>query len=97
MYAFFRLHVHMAMTLTEFRKNIFKMVDHLIETGEPLHLTRRGRPLVLELAKPVGQTLEQEYQAYMALGLREDASAFDAGDPADSSHWDWNPDPKPSP
>lgn len=82
------------MTLTEFRKNIFKMVDRLIETGEPLYLTRRGRPIVLELVKPAGQTLQQEYDTYMALGVREDASDFDAGDPADKSHWEWDPDPK---
>jgi antitoxin (DNA-binding transcriptional repressor) of toxin-antitoxin stability system len=83
-----------AVTLTEFRKNIFKMVDRLIETGEPLYLMRRGRPIVLELVKPAGRTLQQEYEAYMALGVREDASDFDAGDPADTSHWEWNPDPK---
>lgn len=85
-----------SVTLTEFRKNIFRMVDRVIETGEPLYLTRRGRPIVLELVKPAGQTLQQEYDAYMALGVREDAGDFDAGDPADSSHWEWNPDPKPS-
>lgn len=84
-----------AVTLTEFRKNIFKMVDRLIETGEPLYLTRRGRPIILELVKPAEQTPQQEYDAYMALGVREDASDFDAGDPANDSHWEWNPDPKP--
>lgn len=83
-------------TLTEFRKNIFKMVDQVIETGEPLYLTRRGRPIVLELVKPAGRSLQQEYDAYMALGVREDAADFDAGDLADTSHWEWTPDPKPA-
>lgn len=80
-------------TLTELRKDLFRLIDRVVETGETLRVRRRGRTIDLGLVTPAGQTLQQEYDAYMALGVREDASDFDAGDPADTSHWEWSPDP----
>jgi PHD/YefM family antitoxin component YafN of YafNO toxin-antitoxin module len=35
-------------TLTELRKNIFQLVDHTLETGEPLVIERKGRRAVLQ-------------------------------------------------
>lgn len=37
----------MSMTLTELRQDLYNAVDHVLETGEPLEIVRKGRTLVL--------------------------------------------------
>ena len=39
----------MPVTPTEFRKNIYQMLDDLIETGEPIELTRNGRKIEIAM------------------------------------------------
>ncbi|HEY2709852.1 MAG TPA: type II toxin-antitoxin system Phd/YefM family antitoxin [Caulobacteraceae bacterium] len=42
-------HVHMkTVTITELRRNIFRLIDETLETGEPIVLNRKGRRLVLK-------------------------------------------------
>ena len=37
-------HVHMKeVTLTELRRNIFRLVDEALETGEPIVVKRKGQ------------------------------------------------------
>jgi len=35
----------MIMSVTKFRHNIYKMLDHIIETGIPLELQRKGKTI----------------------------------------------------
>ena len=45
-------------TITELRRNIFRLIDESLETGEPILLNRRGRRVVLrpDTASPVVET-----------------------------------------
>ena len=41
-------HVHMKeVTLTELRRNIFRLVDQALETGEPIVVKRKGRTVTV--------------------------------------------------
>ena len=41
-------HVHMKeVTLTELRRNIFRLVDEALETGEPIVVKRKGHTVTL--------------------------------------------------
>src|ERR1700722_3705794 len=48
-----RQHVHMkTVTITELRRNIFRLIDETLETGEPIVLNRKGKRLVLSRGAP---------------------------------------------
>ena len=48
MYMFRAQHVHMKeVTLTELRRNIFRLVDEALETGEPIVVKRKGHTVRL--------------------------------------------------
>ena len=48
MYMSHAQHVHMKeVTLTELRRNIFRLVDEALETGEPIVVKRKGRTVTL--------------------------------------------------
>ncbi len=48
MYAAGYQSVHMkTVTLTEFRKNIFRMVDEAVSTGEPIVIDRNGARVII--------------------------------------------------
>jgi hypothetical protein len=40
-------------TLTEFRKNLFRLVDEVLETGEPIVIDRKGGRLVVRGEAPL--------------------------------------------
>ena len=47
-------HVHMKeVTLTELRRNIFRLVDEAIATGEPIVVKRKGQRLVIGPERPL--------------------------------------------
>ena len=35
----------MALTASALRQNVYRLLDHVIETGEPLEITRKGKTL----------------------------------------------------
>lgn len=41
----------MQTTLTELRTNLYKTIDHLIETGEPIEIKRKGHILKITSEK----------------------------------------------
>jgi antitoxin (DNA-binding transcriptional repressor) of toxin-antitoxin stability system len=48
MYMLDAQHVHMkTVTITELRRNIFRLIDESLETGEPILLHRKGKRVVL--------------------------------------------------
>ena len=51
--------VHMkTVTITELRRNIFRLIDESLATGEPIVLNRKGKRVVLrpDMAEPVVET-----------------------------------------
>lgn len=81
-------------SLTELRKDLFRLADKSLETGEPVVIERNGRTMVLmEAGKafehaPV-QTHAERMEAFFA--QPSPFPPFDY-DPDDNSHWTWSPD-----
>jgi antitoxin (DNA-binding transcriptional repressor) of toxin-antitoxin stability system len=42
------MYIMKTVTLTELRKNLFRLVDEVLETGEPLVIDRKGGRLVIK-------------------------------------------------
>lgn len=40
------------MTATELRRNIYQVLDEVLETGQPVEVIRNGRPLLIMPAAP---------------------------------------------
>ena len=54
-------HVHMkTVTITELRRNIFRLIDESLATGEPIVLNRKGRRVVLGPETPAPAAVETE-------------------------------------
>jgi prevent-host-death family protein len=60
-------HVHMkTVTITELRRNIFRLIDESLATGEPIVLNRKGKRVVLgpETAAPIAETEEEREERW---------------------------------
>ena len=40
------------LTASQLRANIYRLLDHVLETGKPLRLTRKGQTLVISSESP---------------------------------------------
>lgn len=82
-------------TLTDLRKDLFRLADKALETGEPVVIERKGRTMVLmEAGKPfehapAAQTHAERVRAFLASPSPFPPFDFD---PDDNSHWTWSPD-----
>lgn len=76
----------LATTASKLRADIYRMLDEVLETGQPLEIERNGRTLVV--------APKEERSIWDRLPRRE---GFIVGDPDDLVHIDWssewNPDP----
>jgi hypothetical protein len=76
----------LATTASKLRANIYRMLDEVLETGQPLEIERNGKTLVI--------APKQEQSIWDRLPRREGAIV---GDPDELIHIDWssewNPDP----
>jgi hypothetical protein len=76
----------MAITASKLRANIYRMLDEVLETGQPLEVRRNGKTLVI--------APKEEQSIWDRLPRREGAIV---GDPDELIHIDWssewNPDP----
>lgn len=76
----------LATTASKLRANIYRMLDEVLETGQPLEIERNGKTLVI--------APKEERSIWDRLPRRE---GFIVGDPSDLIHIDWssewNPDP----
>ena len=76
----------LATTASKLRANIYRMLDEVLETGQPLEIERNGKTLVV--------TPKEEHSIWDRLPRRE---GFIVGDPDELIHIDWssewNPDP----
>jgi hypothetical protein len=80
------LEVQMAITASKLRANVYRLLDEVIDTGQPLEIERKGKTLIIA-------PKEQE-SIWDRLPRRE---GFIVGDPDELVHIDWssewNPDP----
>ncbi len=82
-------------TLTELRRTLFRAVDSVLETGEPVVINRKGRRLVLREEVAVADLSPGErYQRYMAQGVAEDSAPLDWRDLNASDYWVEEPGPE---
>jgi len=76
----------LATTASKLRANIYRMLDEVLETGQPLEIERNGKTLVI--------APKEEQSIWDRLPRRE---GFIVGDPDELIHIDWssewNPDP----
>jgi hypothetical protein len=75
-----------ATTASKLRADIYRMLDEVLETGQPLEIERKGKILVI--------TAREEQSIWDRLPRRK---GFIVGDPDALIHMDWssewNPDP----
>ena len=69
----------MAVTASELRQNLYRLLDEVLESGKPLEIERNGRILRIVPA-------QSQSKLDRVVG-RED---FIVGDPADLAHVDWS-------
>ncbi len=69
----------MSISVTELRANLYRLIDEVIATGQPLTIERNGHTVVIERS-PVESKLAN-------LLRREDVIQ---GDPEDLVHIDWS-------
>lgn len=76
----------MAISASQLRANVYRLLDEVLETGQPLEIKRNGKILVI--------APKEEVSFWDRLPRRE---GFIAGDPDELVHIDWssewNPDP----
>ncbi len=65
-------------TATELRKNIYKLLDQVLENGKPIEIKRKGKRLLISPAETVSK-----------LKNLEGHSDCIVGDPEDLVHMDW--------
>ena len=69
----------MSLTATELRANVYRLLDQVLETGEPLEIVRKGKKLRIVPAEPscLWERLEPKPDVIV-------------GDPEDLVHIDWS-------
>ena len=75
----------MRMTATSFRQDLFKTLDRIALTGEPLEIERNGAVLRLQLAESAGTLLDLERFASRRHLLQVPADELISND--FSAHW----------
>jgi hypothetical protein len=95
MYVLDRQSVRMkTVTLTEFRKNIFRMVDEAVATGEPIVIDRNGARVVIRGEKRPSETEEERaerWRKFWATPPEIDGDlSLDEIEEAGEAYWRWN-------
>ncbi|MDN5853820.1 MAG: type II toxin-antitoxin system Phd/YefM family antitoxin [Actinomycetia bacterium] len=67
-------------TLSQLRQNVYRLIDHVLDTGEPLEINRKGRRLRLVLDEPQGDRLA---------AIHTNPNAI-VGDPEELVSLDWS-------
>lgn len=83
-------------TATDLRKDLFNILDRMVETGEDLRVKRKGKNALTLSARVVSSNVIElraaRFDAAMAMGVREDDTDYDPGDITDGAHLDWSPE-----
>jgi hypothetical protein len=69
----------MRVTMTQLRADIYHLLDHVLETGEPLEVVRKGR--VLRVTPDTTRPLSELFPPWPGLIT---------GDPGELAHLDWS-------
>ena len=69
----------MAITTSKLRANIYRVLDHVLNTGQSVEIQRRGRVLKIIVADDAGR-----------LARLEPHPDYLSGDPEDVVHLDWS-------
>lgn len=88
-------------TLTELRRNIFRLVDEALETGEPIVVRRKGRTVTLApdgAPRRSGRPAPGDEEAWAKFWaepseIQEDLS-LDEINAAVRSYWRWDEEPE---
>lgn len=68
-------------TPTELRKNVYRLLDQVLKSGESIRVKRNGKHLLISAADPVSKLANLESHPDCILG-----------DPEDLVHMDWSQD-----
>ncbi|MDO9336532.1 MAG: type II toxin-antitoxin system Phd/YefM family antitoxin [Caulobacter sp.] len=84
-------------TLTELRKDLFRLADRALETGEPVVIERNGRTMVLMEARKPFEAAPAQTHAERVRALLASPSPFPPMDlsleeMAGGGGYDWSPD-----
>jgi hypothetical protein len=94
------MYIMKAVTLTEFRKNLFRLVAEALETGEPIVINRKGRRLVIkgDAAPAVGEAQAERWRRFWAeptpRGWEKVDLSLEALDQDREADWRWDKDPE---
>lgn len=69
----------MAITPSELRRDVYRLLDEVLESGEPLEIARKGRLLRIVPDQPTSR-----------LARLRPHPGFIIGDPEDLVHMDWS-------
>ena len=73
----------MSISLTKLREDLYRLVDEVLETGQPLEIHRKGRKLLLMPETPVNKLERLSKRQTLAV------------DPESIVHIDWSEEWKP--
>jgi hypothetical protein len=82
-------------TATDLRKDLFRILDRMVETGEVLRVRRKGKVLNFTAQAADDDRVtghQRKFEAALVRGVREDWADFDAADIADGRHIEWTPE-----
>ena len=85
-------------TATDLRRDLFRILDRMTETGETLRVRRKGKTLVFNARIVMEDGVERRaarFDAAMALGVRDNDADYDPGDITDGRHLDWSAEDAP--
>lgn len=95
------MYVMKVVTLTEFRKNLFRLVDEALETGEPIVINRKGGRVVLRGERQSRSETEAEraerWRRFWAEAPPEGADVDLSPEDirrARQSYWRWDEEPE---
>lgn len=66
----------MKMTATQLRANLFHSLDQVLETGEPIEISRHGKTILITTLKP-GNRLANLINRKIVVGNDEDIVSMD--------------------
>jgi hypothetical protein len=75
---------HTSHIIKNSEEDIYKILDHVLETGDPATVILKGRRLLISPYQPISK-----------LDLLEEHPNFIIGDPEDLVHMDWSTEWKP--
>jgi hypothetical protein len=95
-------HVHMKeVTLTELRRNIFRLVDEALETGEPIVVKRKGRTVTLapdvvvrQRGRPAPDDKEGWARFWAEPSEIDENLSLEEINSAVQSYWRWDGEPE---